>query len=73
MSSSRDKNLTINNVTYNIPEDYEKIDYYCSTCLSLIYTLEDIESCYNNSICESCYNQYYYNNKEKWDKGWRPT
>lgn len=72
MSDTKSSEHIINGVRYVIPEGYEKIDYYCKICSSLLYTVEDI-SCYKkNKACETCYDQYYYNNKEKWNKGWRP-
>tara|TARA_B000000557_G_scaffold92637_1_gene74914 strand:- start:1238 stop:1489 length:252 start_codon:yes stop_codon:yes gene_type:complete len=54
------------------PINYETISYYCEICNSLIYTIEDVESYRDNKACIECFEKYYYNNKEKWDNGWRP-
>ena len=39
---------------------------------TMLYNVDDIESVKNNDVCEQCYLIYYYSNKEKWEKGWRP-
>lgn len=45
----------------------------CSFCKKLISTIDDVEKMKSKNICCSCYDLYYYPNKEKWDKGWRPN
>ncbi len=45
----------------------------CSCCRILISSIEDVEKLKEHNICQSCYDLYYYPNKEKWDKGWRPN
>jgi len=45
---------------------------YCPVCKNIIGSTQDFDTLKENDCCESCYNLYYYPNKEKWDKGWRP-
>jgi hypothetical protein len=35
--------------------------------------MKDVISAKEKNICNDCYEIYYYPNKEKWDKGWRPN
>ena len=35
-------------------------------------TVEDVNSLREKECCADCNITYYYPNKEKWDKGWRP-
>ena len=50
----------------------EVLPIACPVCSTMIATVEDIMSLKNNNCCEECELVYYYPNKEKWDKGWRP-
>ena len=45
----------------------------CPICKKLIGCIEDVEYLKKENCCETCYNDYYYTNKEKWEKGWRPN
>ena len=45
----------------------------CPICKKLIGCIEDVEYLKRENCCETCYNDYYYTNKEKWEKGWRPN
>lgn len=45
----------------------------CPICKKLIGCIEDVEYLKRENCCENCYNDYYYINKEKWEKGWRPN
>ena len=50
----------------------EEIPLDCPVCEIMLVTSEDID-CYKEvSACESCKLMYYYPNKDKWLKGWRP-
>ena len=45
----------------------------CPICKKLIGCIEDVEYLKKENCCETCYNDYYYINKENWEKGWRPN
>lgn len=65
--------LVIDNVRYVRPIDSKSISLDCEYCKILISTVEDVEHMKKSNVCESCYDLYYYPNKEKWDLGWRPN
>ena len=44
----------------------------CPSCKKLLNNVDDIESVKNNDVCEECFLTHYYQNKEKWENGWRP-
>jgi len=44
----------------------------CPVCHNMIVTVEDVNSLREKECCADCNITYYYPNKEKWDKGWRP-
>ena len=50
----------------------EPLPISCPVCDVLIATSKDIEVLKDKGCCEECELTYYYPNKEKWDKGWRP-
>ena len=50
----------------------ETIPVDCPVCKNLFVGDEDINSYKNYQCCEDCEITYYYPNKEKWNKGWRP-
>lgn len=52
--------------------DEETTPVSCPVCNNLFVDNVDIESYRNFSCCEDCQLTYYYPNKEKWNKGWRP-
>tara|TARA_Y100001949_G_C15871920_1_gene279881 strand:+ start:213 stop:422 length:210 start_codon:yes stop_codon:yes gene_type:complete len=52
--------------------DGEVLSIDCPVCKILISTIEDVMSLKEKGCCEECELTYYYPNKEKWDKGWRP-
>lgn len=45
----------------------------CPVCQVMIATIEDVTSLREKDCCADCNLTYYYPNKEKWDKGWRPV
>lgn len=63
----------INNVKFTRPIEYKAVDICCSLCKKLVGSIEDVTSMKEANICESCYINYYYHNKEKWKIGWRPN
>jgi formylmethanofuran dehydrogenase subunit E len=63
----------INNIKFIRPINDNPISLDCNNCKELISTVDDVESAKDKSICKLCYDLYYYPNKEKWDKGWRPN
>ena len=48
--------------------------YAFSTSVSTICvpTIEDVEMMKKEKVCDQCYEMFYYTNKDKWNKGWRP-
>lgn len=54
------------------PRNDNPLPLDCSFCKILVSTIEDVESLKEANVCSSCYDLYYYPNKEKWVKGWRP-
>ena len=61
------KNMTFYRAKGDIPVSLD-----CQICKNLIYTVEDVERAKKENCCDTCYNTYYYGNKEKWKQGWRP-
>ena len=71
-----DKNIeevSIDNVKFTRPIGYRPIDICCSLCKKLVGSIEDVASMKEANICENCHITYYYHNKDKWKKGWRPN
>ena len=64
----------MSNIKINwIDESNEKaLPIDCPVCNYLIVTVEDVNCLKEFGCCEECHLIYYYPNKEKWDKGWRP-
>lgn len=54
-------------------KDHNTISLDCPVCKVLIATVEDVSSVKSCGACSNCYDIYYYPNKEKWEKGWRPV
>lgn len=65
--------LILNNVKYIKPINDELINIFCEICNNVISQQNDVESMRNNNCCSECFLTYYYTNKEKWQKGWRPN
>ena len=63
---------TVNNIRFVRPINSSSLPLSCTCCKTLISSIEDVESMNKKLICHICYELYYINNKEKWDKGWRP-
>lgn len=51
----------------------ETVPVSCPVCKEYLITQEDIASYKEFECCENCELIYYYPNKEKWIKGWRPN
>jgi len=43
-----------------------------SMSLVCLATIEDVNMMKKEKVCEQCYETFFYVNKEKWIKGWRP-
>ena len=54
------------------PIIHDTISIDCPCCKTLISSIEDVESVKECGVCQECKQKYYYQNKEKWEKGWRP-
>ena len=52
--------------------DEKTLSIDCPVCHNMIVTVEDVNSLREKACCANCNMTYYYPNKEKWDKGWRP-
>lgn len=52
--------------------DEETLPIDCPVCETIIATQQDVSTLKNHGCCEECHLVYYYPNKEKWNKGWRP-
>ena len=55
------------------PIDHKTLPVDCPVCKVLLSNVDDVSSVRENDACESCYLTHYYPNKEKWEKGWRPS
>ncbi len=62
----------IDGIRFIRPTGVKSLPLDCPCCKELICTVEDVESIKENDVCENCYLEHYYKNKEKWQKGWRP-
>tara|TARA_B100001059_G_C17587962_1_gene453181 strand:+ start:395 stop:655 length:261 start_codon:yes stop_codon:yes gene_type:complete len=62
----------VDGVRFVRPKNDIALSLDCTVCKNLICTIEDVEIMKKEGVCEDCYTTYYYNNKEKWEKGWRP-
>ena len=54
------------------PISSKTISLDCPCCKKLLNNVEDIDSVKENDVCQTCYLDFYFINKEKWEKGWRP-
>ena len=62
----------INDVKFIRPINSKTITLDCPSCKKLLNNLYDIEHVKEKDVCELCYLEIYYKNKEKWENGWRP-
>jgi hypothetical protein len=70
---NKHQEVYIDGIRYVRPSKVESVSHVCPSCNTLICTAEDISSIKKENACEDCYLRFYYTNKEKWEKGWRPT
>lgn len=63
----------VNNIKFIRPIGDNPCILSCANCNVLLSTMKDVISAKEKNICNECYEIYYYPNKEKWDKGWRPN
>ena len=68
----KNEETTLDGVRYVRPISLKSMPHECPSCKILICTAEDIDSMDKESVCQDCYLRFYYINKEKWEKGWRP-
>ena len=62
----------VKGIKFTRPIEHDTISIDCPICRNLLSNVEDVKSVRENDACESCYLIYYYKNKDKWEKGWRP-
>jgi hypothetical protein len=61
------------NIVFKRPIKHEYCPLFCNTCKNVISSIEDVDMMKKENVCELCYITYYFVNKEKWDRGWRPN
>lgn len=54
-------------------EDVNHFPLFCPLCESIMRTELDEEEFKKFSCCDSCAMNWVYPNREKWEKGWRPS
>lgn len=62
----------INEVKFIRPINSKTTSLDCPSCKNLLNNVDDIEHVKEKDVCEICYLEFYYKNKEKWENGWRP-
>mgnify|MGYP001370038576 CR=1 FL=1 len=60
-------------IIFKRKKNVETIPVDCPVCKIMLITVEDIQSFKRVECCEKCELMYYYPNREKWKKGWRPN
>lgn len=65
--------LILDGIKFIRPIDHKTVSIDCPVCKTLITTVEDVTSMKEIGACENCNISYYYANREKWEKGWRPS
>ena len=65
--------LIVDNIKFIREIGDKAISLDCPVCKKLISYIEDVERMKKENCCDACYLDYYYTNKEKWEKGWRPN
>jgi hypothetical protein len=65
--------VTINNVKFIREIGDEALPLDCPICKKIICCVEDVEKLKKENCCDNCHLTYYFTNKEKWEKGWRPN
>ena len=63
----------VDNIIFKRPIKHSYCPLFCGTCKNAISTIEDVDMMKKERVCELCYITYYFVNKEKWDRGWRPN
>jgi len=69
-SKTEEKNVGI--ARFIRPKVFDFCPISCGSCNQAIATVEDVNMMKKEKVCEQCYEIFFYANKEKWDKGWRP-
>lgn len=71
---SEEKTIKIGNskVRFTRPINSKTYSICCPICNNVIGNVDDMNMMRQENSCNDCYLTYYYQNKEKWSKGWRP-
>lgn len=69
---SKQKYFLKGNVFYSTNFQIKKTKT-CSVCPTMIYRLEDTKYHNKYGTCFHCYLRYIENDKDRWNKGWRPN
>lgn len=64
---NENEELILNGIKFIRPINDNPLSLFCEKCKILISTIEDVEYIKEHNVCESCYNLYYYELKEKKD------
>ena len=71
-TSDNSEEVVIRKITFKRSISSNTIPLECAICKIYLVTIEDISKFKSEKCCEKCYLMYYYQNKDKWIKGWRP-
>ena len=63
----------IRDIKYTRPITHTYCPLFCPCCNIVVGSIEDVSAIKKYSVCEICYESYYFTNKEKWNNGWRPS
>ena len=55
-----------------LDSSYKPSSFNCKVCGLIIRGQEDVQSVNNYGCCSDCEDYFYWPNKDRWDKGWRP-
>lgn len=55
-----------------IEKNFKAMNFDCSVCGLALRGLEDVESHNAYGMCQDCQDLFYWPNKDRWNKGWRP-
>lgn len=61
-----------NKIRFSRPINTKTYSLSCPICDSVIGNIDDMFMLKQENCCNECYLSYYYQNKVRWEKGWRP-
>ena len=63
----------MNKIVIIVPENYEPEPKDCPICKKAFSDKSDVVNYRVHGCCLKCDVDYRYQNREKWEKGWRPN